>query len=149
MAIPTNVYGLHEIVMSGSASKHLLLTRVGRPGFCNANQPEEDSASALVEREEARLIRAFVVEHLAHHGPFAVGKIGELQSEPVGELLSVPGFAGTVDLWIAQTAYGAPWAVFGTAPSERAFWQAVEGDEYLCSLRPMRPAHCVNVYCLC
>ena len=41
---------------------------------------------------------------------------------------------------MAQTRFGAPWVVLGTAKSEPAFWRAVAEEDDLAGLGPLRPA---------
>ena len=144
MAVPTDIYSLHEITAAGDSSTWLLLTRVSRRGFANWNQVDEDDANKAATNHEELLVKRFLSENCESEGAYESRKVGELQHTPVGDILADPKYQGDVDLWIAATSYGPPWIVLGTAASEEAFWAEVRADEDLVSLNPQRPARRVQ-----
>ncbi|HEX8293493.1 MAG TPA: hypothetical protein VF570_17155, partial [Pyrinomonadaceae bacterium] len=73
---------------------------------------------------------------------------GELQARPVGDELS-EGVGGLyVELWVAETRYGHPWVVLGTAGSEEEFWRALGEDEDLSGLGARGAARRVRAFFL-
>ena len=70
----------------------------------------------------------------------AVNLVGELQTYPTGDELSEGRGGFHVDLWVAETRFGHPWVVLGTASNEEEFWREVGRDENLSSLGGRAPA---------
>jgi hypothetical protein len=141
MGIPLTVFSLHRLRNEGAGCLHHLLLRVEQSAFSNADAAEYDHAAEVADEKRAVLIRAYQ-EMLAGEcaAPHEVSLAGELQAWPAGDEL-VDGRGGyDVDVWVAETRFGHPWVVMGTAESEEAFWREVEGDEDLASLGAVRPA---------
>jgi hypothetical protein len=140
MGIPLTIFTLHRLEGDGCA--HHLLLRVRQPGFANADAGAYDRAVDVADARRADLIRRYQSDLLPARCAAAhqVRLIGELQAPPVGDALNQGAGGGEVELWIAQTRYGAPWVVMGTAENEAAFWAAVDADDDLAGLGPIRPA---------
>jgi hypothetical protein len=151
MGIPLTIFSLYRLDGDGGACSHPLLLRVRQPGFSNADAGEEDHAIRAAEERRRALVDAYragvlVAECSADH---AIRLAGELQASPVGEELTDEGRGGShVDVWVAQTRYGAPWMVLGTAEDEAAFWRAVREDDDLAALGPVAPAERLRAYFL-
>ena len=143
MGIPLAIFSLYRLDGAGDACPHHLLLRVRQAGFSNADAGEYDRVSrAADDRRRALLERyqggALAKECPAAHTPHLVG---ELQAWPPGGEVLVDGPGGrVVEVWVAQTRYGAPWVVLGTAESEEAFWREVQADGDLASLGSQPPA---------
>jgi hypothetical protein len=142
MGIPLTVFTLHRLQNEGAGCVHDLLLRVEQPAFSNADQGAYDHAVEVADGKRSALIRVYESEVLAGEcaAPHAVSLVGELQSSPTGDELSTDRGGFYVDLWVAETRFGSPWVVMGTAEDEAAFWRAVEADEVLSSLGGVRPA---------
>ena len=150
MGIPLTIFSLYRLDGEGDASPRYLLLRVPQQGFGNADAGEYDAVVDAAEARRRRLISVYMTDVLARECPVAhtTQLVGELQSYPVGEAPSDgPGGVG-VELWVAQTRYGAPWVVLGTAESEDAFWREVEANDDLSSLGPIRPAERLRAHFL-
>lgn len=141
MGIPLDIYTLYRLYQPGGACEHFLLLRVERPEFRNAIEPEYEAAIATAESKQNHLLTSYLAQ-LAHECPGNHWNemIGELQSLPVGEALLEDNGGFAIDLWVAATRFGHPWVVMGTAASEEEFWQAVQKDGDLRSLRAIEPA---------
>ena len=148
MGIPLDIFTLHEL--RGEGCLHHLLLRVGRPAFGNADEGDYARASEAADGKRARLLETFESETLAVEcgGRHAATLAGELQSSPVGEELEGGRGGFYVDLWVAETRYGRPWVVLGTAPCEEEFWRGVALDEELSALGARRPASRRRAYFL-
>jgi hypothetical protein len=140
MGIPLTVFSLYRL--EGGGCSHGLLLRVRQPGFSNADAGAYDRAVQVAEARRSTLLRVYQSELLPREcaAPHQAGLAGELQAWPAGEGLAEGAGGGEVELWIAQTRYGAPWVVMGTAESEAEFWRHVEEDDDLAALGPVRPA---------
>src|SRR3954463_5672159 len=115
MGIPLTIFSLYQVDGPGDPGPRHLLLRVRQSEFRNADASEYDAVFGGAETRRQALLAA----HLAP--PTAPRLVGELQCSPPGdELVDGPGGI-EVDLWVAQTRYGAPWVVLGTAKSEAAF----------------------------
>jgi hypothetical protein len=141
MGIPLTVFTLHRLRNEGAGCLHHLLLKVEQPAFSNADAGAYDHAVEVAEGKRRVLIRAYE-EMLTGEcaAPHEVSLVGELQAWPAGDEL-IDGRRGyDVDLWVAETRFGHPWVVLGTAESEEAFWREVAADEDLARLDPVRPA---------
>ena len=150
MGIPLNVFTLHALENAGAGCRHHLLLRVEQPAFSNADAGEYDHVARIADEKRRALIRAYESDVLAGACPAPHGAklAGELQSYPAGEeLIDDPG-GHEVEVWVAETRFGHPWVVMGTAEDEAAFWRAVEADEDLAGLGPIRPAVMHRAYFL-
>ena len=150
MGIPLQVFTLHAYEGAEAGCRHHLLLRVAQPGFSNADEAEHEAAVRAADAARGALLRAYERGVLASECPGAheVRLVGELQSLPVGDVL-VDGRGGMlVELWVAETRYGAPWVVMGTATDEDAFWREVDEEGDLASLGPIRPARRHRAYFL-
>ena len=142
MGIPLTIFSLYALENAGAGCRHHLLLRVEQPEFSNADAGDYDRAADAAETRRRALIRAYAAGVLARscaasHEPRLVG---ELQSAPAGgELIGTPG-GREVEVWVAETRFGHPWVVMGTAEDEDAFWREVERDDDLAGLGPIRPA---------
>ena len=141
MGIPLDIYTLYRLAQQGNRCEHFLLLRVERPGFCNAIEPEYEAAIAIAQERQTRLLTRYH-QVLAHQCPghHSCELVGELQCFPVGEELLDADGGFDIDLWVAETQFGCPWVVMGTAASEEEFWQGVEADDDLMSLKAIKPA---------
>lgn len=150
MGIPLDVFSLYRLRGAGAGCQHDLLVRVGQPGFSNADERDYTNAVEAAEQSRRGLIEAYQAGVLAAEcaGPHAVSLEGELQAHPPrGEMLHGRG-GFYVDLWVAETRFGHPWVVLGTADDEEEFWRAVGEDEDLLSLGARRPAQSRRAYFL-
>jgi hypothetical protein len=148
MGIPLTIFSLYRLEGDDGGCAHPLLLRVHQPGFSNADAAEYDAAFAAAEARRQALIATHASDGLAREcaGPHTARLVGELQARPVGEALA-EGPGGTdVELWMAQTRFGAPWVVLGTAEDEDAFWRGIEEDDDLSGLGPIRPAERLRAY---
>lgn len=150
MGVPLDIFSLYRLWDEGAGCNHYLLLRVGQPAFSNADQGEYDYAVEVADRKRSALIESYESEGLAAEcaGHHAVNLIGELQASPAGGELSEGDGGFHVDLWVAQTRFGHPWVVMGTAESEEAFWREVGQDEELAGLGASRPARKERVFFL-
>ncbi|HEX2081084.1 MAG TPA: hypothetical protein VHG08_25505 [Longimicrobium sp.] len=142
MGIPLTIFDLYRLDGDGEACPHHLLLRVEQPGFSNADAAEYDHAVQLADARRRALIGRYQARVLARDCPavHTAHLVGEMQAWPPGGGLADGPGGVYVDLWIAQTRFGAPWVVLGTAESEEAFWREVENDDDLAGLGPIRPA---------
>jgi hypothetical protein len=140
MGIPLNIFSLYRVDGEGRKGPRHVLLRVRQSGFRNADASEYDFA--FLDAEEKR--RVLLDAHLGESAARA-RLVGELQSYPAGDELNDGPGGGEMELWVAQTRYGAPWVVLGTAASEAAFWSAVDADDDLSNLGAVRPAKRVRV----
>lgn len=142
MGIPLDIFSLYRLQGEGAGCEHHLLLRVGRRAFSNADEDDYASAVAAADKIRSALIEAYEAETLSGEcdGRHAVNLMGELQSHPTGEELTEEGGGFYVDLWVAETRFGHPWVVLGTAENEEEFWREVGRDEELSSLGPRMPA---------
>jgi hypothetical protein len=150
MGIPLTIFSLYRLDGEGAACPHHLLLRVRQPGFSNADAAQYDAAVDVAEARRRALLDAHAAGPLATECPAAHSPhlVGELQSAPVGEALSDGPGGVEVELWVAQTRFGAPWVVLGTAEDEDAFWREVDEDGDLSSLGAIRPAERVRAFFL-
>jgi hypothetical protein len=139
------IYSLVCFTNPERACEHHLLVRATRPSFSNANQRDEDRASDLADAELERLTDAYKAGPLAERCgvPHEQRLAGELQLGPTGEDLYADTPARDLPIWVADTSFGPPWVILGTATSEAAFWREVEEDDdalALNTLGPQKPA---------
>lgn len=150
MGIPLDIFTLHQLQNDDANCQHYLLLRVAQPAFNNAD--EGDYAHAVEAADEIRrgLIEVFEAKMLADEcaGKHIVNLTGELQAYPTGDKLRDEHGGFYVDLWIAETRFGHPWVVLGTADNEEEFWREVEQDEDLSSLGARLPAKKQRAYFL-
>ncbi|HEX8338823.1 MAG TPA: hypothetical protein VF621_19040, partial [Pyrinomonadaceae bacterium] len=84
MGIPLDVFSLYRL--RGEGCEHLLLLRVGRPAYSNADEGDYARASAAADEKARELLELYERGALAaecgrgHTSELA----GELQSRPVG-----------------------------------------------------------------
>jgi hypothetical protein len=143
MGIPLTIFSLFRLDGAGAACPHHLLLRVVQPGFSNADAAEYDRAVQVAGARQRALIDRYQAGGLAKECPAAHTPhlLGELQAWPPGGEVLADGPGGDwVELWIAQTRFGAPWVVLGMAESEEAFWREIGEDDDLSRLGPIRPA---------
>jgi hypothetical protein len=150
MGIPLTIFSLYRLDGDGGACSHPLLLRVRQAGFSNADAGEEDHAIRSAEERRRALIDAYRTGVLAAEcdASHAVRLVGELQARPAGDVLDEGRGGSHVDVWVAQTRYGAPWVVLGTGEDEAAFWRAVREDDDLAALGPVAPAERLRAYFL-
>ncbi|MCX5196998.1 hypothetical protein OOK31_24400 [Streptomyces sp. NBC_00249] len=143
MGSPIEIFRLFSYGPCG----HDLLVRVVRPGAPNFAQGAVDAADsaadAAVERLRTRWEESRLRTECPHHRHTPV-LVGELQELPVGEELFDAG-GRRLGVWVARTAYGAPWVALGTASSEAEFWREVRDDPELLGLGPLEPAELRHV----
>ena len=150
MGIPLDIFSLYRLQNEGGSCHHYLLLKVEQPAFSNADEGEYDYAVEVADRKRSALIEAYEAEFLAKEcaGPHVVNLVGELQARPIGDELFDEWGGFHVDLWVAETRFGRPWVVMGTAENEEAFWHGLEQDEELSSLDACRPARRERVFFL-
>jgi hypothetical protein len=150
MGIPLSLFSLYRLDGAGAACSHHLLLRVHQPGFSNADAAEYDAAVDVAEARRRALLDAHLAGPLAKRCPAAHAPhlVGELQSAPAGGALGDGPGGIDVELWVAQTRFGAPWVVLGTAEDEEAFWRAIDEDDDLSSLGAIRPAERLHAFFL-
>lgn len=150
MGIPLDIFSLHRLRGEGASCQHYLLLRVGQPAFNNADEGDYAKAVDAADKKRSALIEAYEAEVLAGGcaGRHAASLVGELQASPTGDELFEERGGFYVDLWVAETRFGHPWVVLGTAENEEAFWRGVEQDENLSSLGARTPAKKLRAYFL-
>ncbi|HEX8503004.1 MAG TPA: hypothetical protein VF659_20640 [Pyrinomonadaceae bacterium] len=150
MGIPLDVFSLYSLRDEDAGCGHHLLVRVGRPAFSNADEGEYAAALRAADAKRDALLEAYEAGALAAEcaGRHTATLAGELQSRPVGDALSGERGGFYVELWVAETQFGSPWVVMGTADGEEEFWREVEEDEDLSGLRAYRPARRLRAYFL-
>lgn len=150
MGIPLDIFSLYQLEIEDKHCRHYLLLRVEQPEFNNADEGHYAYAVDVADKKRRELIELYEAEMLADEcaGQHRVNLVGELQSSPTGDVLSESDGGFHVDLWIAETRFGHPWVVMGTAESEEEFWREVEQAENLSSLGARRPAKKHRAYFL-
>ena len=150
MGIPLDVFSLHQLRGEEAGCRHYLLLRVGREAFNNADEGDYARAVGAAERKRNALLELFEAEVLAAEcaSKHSADLTGELQSPPAGDELTEGRGGFYVELWVAETRFGRPWVVLGTARSEEEFWRAVGRDEDLSGLGARRPARKLRAYFL-
>lgn len=148
MGIPLAVFTLYRL--RGEGCEHHVLLRAGRPAFSNADEGDYARAAEAADGKTRGLLALYerevlAVECAARHAPELAG---ELQARPVGDELPEGDGRGYVELWAAETRFGHPWVVLGTAGSEEEFRRAVEEDEELSNLGARWPARPVRAFFL-
>ena len=122
MGIAIDIYFLYQL----ENDKHLLL-KVGRPGFSNANQNEENWADEISDNKKNILLQKYLNKHELNQAKF----IGEFQGLPEGDILyDEKGQSNLTDLWFTQTTYGHPWIFLSLAQSEEEFWAICEEENF-------------------
>ncbi|HEX8721660.1 MAG TPA: hypothetical protein VF736_13575 [Pyrinomonadaceae bacterium] len=150
MGIPLDIFSLYRLRGEGAACLHHLLLRVGRPAYSNADEGDYSRAARAADEKLGELLGLYeacvlAVECGARH---AAELAGELQSRPVGDGLAEGGGGFYVDLWVAETRFGRPWVVLGTAETEEEFWRELRRDEDLSGLNARPPAERLRAYFL-
>lgn len=150
MGIPLDIYSLYRLRGEGAACLHHLLLRAGRPAYSNADEGDYARAAAAADAERDELLRLYEAGALAGEcgARHAAELAGELQARPAGDRLSEGGGGFYVDVWVAETRFGRPWVVLGTAETEEEFWREVRGDEDLSGLNARPPALRLRAYFL-
>lgn len=150
MGIPLDVFSLYELRGEDAGCVHHLLLRVGQRAFSNADAGDYDSAVEAAEEKRRSMVEAYRAGALAGEcgARHAARLAGELQSAPVGGLLSEGRGGFYVDLWVAATRFGHPWVLMGTAADEGEFWREAARDEDLSGLGARGPARKLRAYFL-
>ena len=135
------IYSLIYFANAERMCEHHLLLKATRPSFSNANQRDEDRASDLADTERERLTERYRVGVLAERcGALHEHRlVGELQLSPIGEELYADEPVLDLAIWVADTKFGPPWVILGTAASEAAFWREVEEDDDVLALITLGP----------
>jgi hypothetical protein len=146
----TWIYSLVCFANAERMCQHHLLLRATRPSFSNASQRDEERARDSADSERERLTEGYEVEVLAERCGTRHERrlVGELQLGPTGEELYADVGALDLPIWVADTRFGPPWVILGTAESEEAFWREVEEDDdalALITLGPQKPARQIMV----
>lgn len=150
MGIPINIFRLYRLRNDGAGCEHHLLLRAVRPEFSNADEGDYSCAVEAADGKMSALIEAYEAGVLAEEcaGRHAAELLGELQARPAGDVLYYERGGFDVELWLAETRFGHPWVVLGTAESEEEFWRDVGLDEDLSSLGARPPAKRLRAYFL-
>lgn len=148
MGIPLDIFSLHHFQRVDANCQHYLLLKVEQPSFNNADAGDYAHAVNIADEKRRVLIDTYQSKTLTNTcaGLHALNLVGELQSQPAGDELLDEHGGFYVDLWIAETRFGYPWIVMGTANDEKEFWSKVEQDEALSGLVPKMPAKKQRVY---
>ena len=122
------IYSLVRFASAERMCEHHLLLRAKQPSFSNVSQRDDDRALDVGNSERERLTERYRVGVLAERcGAIHEQRlVGELQLPPIGEELYADALAMDVPIWVADTRFGPPWVILGTAKSEAAFWREVE-----------------------
>lgn len=150
MGIPLDIFSLYQFQDEEANCYHYLLVKVEQPAFRNANESEYDDAVKVADRKRRALIEAYKTEILTQEcaGSHRVNLVGELQASPTGNELFEEEGGFYLNLWVAETRFGHPWVVMGTAEDEERFWHEVEQNEDLSYLGASRPASMKRVFFL-
>lgn len=150
MGIPLEVFSLQSLRREGTNCEHHLLVRVSRPGYSNADEGDYARAVRAADEKRDALVSGYASRVLAAEcaGVHTSELVGELQARPAGEELSGERAGFYVELFVAETRYGSPWVVMGTAADEEEFWREVEEDPDLSTLGARRPARKLRAYFL-
>jgi hypothetical protein len=150
VGIPLDIYSLYRLRGEGAACLHHLLLRVGRPAYSNADEGDYARAARAADEKLEELLRLYEAEVLAVEcgARHAAEPAGELQSRPVGDSLSEGAGGFYAGVWVAETRFGRPWVVLGTAATEEEFWREVRLDEDLSGLGARPPAERLRAYFL-
>lgn len=150
MGIPTDIFRLYRLSNDDADCRHFLLLRAGRPGFNNADEGDYSRAVDAADGRVSALLEAHEAGALAEECParHAAELLGELQARPVGDVLCDEPGGFHVDVWVAETRFGRPWVVLGTAEGEEEFWREVARDEDLSGLGACAPAKKYRAYFL-
>lgn len=150
VGIPLDIFSLYRLRGEGAACRHHLLLRVGRPAYSNADEGDYARAAGAADARRDELLGLYETRVLAGEcgARHAAELAGELQARPVGDRLSEGGGGFYVDVWVAETRFGPPWVVLGTAETEEEFWREVRGDEDLSGLDARPPAGRLRAYFL-
>ena len=150
MGIPLDIFSLYRLRGEDAGCQHYLLLRVEQPAFNNADEGDYACAVDAADKKRAALIELYEAGPPADEcaGPHVINLVGELQARPTGDELPEGRGGIYVDLWVAETRYGHPWVVLGTAEDEEEFWREVEQDEDLSSLGARKPAKRQRAYFL-
>lgn len=142
MGIPLDIFSLYQLWNEGDNCHHYLLLKVEQGAFNNADEGEYDHVVKVADQKKNALIEFYKAAILVNEcaGTHGLRLVGELQSAPVGNELFEEFGGFSVNLWIAETRFGHPWVVLGTAENEAAFWQAIERDADLSNLGATKPA---------
>jgi hypothetical protein len=150
MGIPLDIFSLHRLAFEDANCQHYLLLKVEQPAFNNADEGDYARAVDAADNIRSGLIEVYEAKVLAEKcaGKHTVKLVGELQAYPTGDELQDERGGFYVDLWIAETRFGHPWVVLGTAENEEEFWREVEKDADLSSLGASTPAKRRRAYFL-
>ncbi|HEY9664478.1 MAG TPA: hypothetical protein V6C65_39035 [Allocoleopsis sp.] len=150
MGIPLDVFSLYQFQDNDTNCDHYLLVKVEQPAFSNANESEYEDAVQVADRKRSALIEVYKTEILTQEcaGSHGVNLVGELQACPTGNELFEEEGGFYLNLWVAETRFGHPWVVMGTAEDEEQFWQDIEQNEDLSYLGASRPASMKRVFFL-
>lgn len=142
MGIPLDIFSLYQFQNEGTDCHHYLLLKVEQSAYRNADEGEYDYVVEVADGKRSSLLETYESGLLAEEcaAPHVVTLVGELQGYPTGEELFEEHGGFHVDLWIAETRYGHPWVVMGTAENEEAFWRQIDEDDDLSHLGASRPA---------
>jgi hypothetical protein len=150
MGIQLDIFSLYQLGNEHTNCQHFLLIKVEQPSFNNSDESDYAKALDTADEKKSALIALYESVNLADECPCLhhVKLVGELQAYPSGDVLFDEYGGFYVDLWTADTRFGHPWMILGTAQSEEAFWQEVDQDENLSQLGGIKPAKKQRTYFL-
>jgi hypothetical protein len=150
MGIQLDIFSLYHLQIDDANCQHFLLIRVEQPSFNNADEGDYANAVDTADKKRSALIGVYEAEVLADEcpGQHLVNLSGEMQSYPTGEELFDEYGGFYVELWTAETRFGHPWVVMGTAEKEESFWHEVAQHKDLLQLGGIRPAKKQRAYFL-
>lgn len=142
------VYHLVRYDGIDAACQHYLLLRVTQREFANWSETQHENAASEQFRKRDGLIAADQKGRLAREclHRHRVTQVGEFQGFPQGDALYALSGEIELDIWVAETRFGAPWILFGVAASEDEFWRDIAEDEDLIALGPKQPARLIHVH---
>lgn len=151
MGSPIQIYRLFKYSnTAGAGCQHFLLLQLNRAGFSNSSETEYEQAESLVDRRAREMLIMFETGVLRTNctRQHEIAVRGEMQEAPFGDALFDRHASRWLDIWVAETNFGHPWVVIGTASTEDDFWSQMkeESNDDLRSLEPRAPAQKFRVW---
>jgi hypothetical protein len=143
MGIELNTFFLYRITTSLNIDRYLLL-RIERPRYSNAVQAQEDKAYSIQEQWRQQAFNYYISQYLkASEFLIAYELTAESDELPIGEDLNYDEIIPEINIYTAQTSYGNPWRLFGTASDQTAFWLHASVEHMDEAYKPFPP---INSY---
>lgn len=137
MAIDMDVYYLYELSRNeASQGSEIILLKVLRPAWRNANETEGEWAESVLDKKREKMLK----QCLLRTGNKQAKLVGQFEGWPEGDAFYEDFGENLVEFWFASSGFGHPWIVFSQADSEEDFWRIIGNDEFLNTMRAMPPA---------